>query len=109
MSLNLNVLFLTIGLLLIFSNESYSENKYSEHANTVHVKNFVDEPNVNMRHIDKPFRMAKLNMLWAKAQVVSILNINYKVSCINFIIQFGEYRLTKYNLYLDAVLPILYL
>ena len=40
-------------------------NKYSAEAN------IRDEEISNFRNLDKPFRMAKLNMLWSKAQLVS--------------------------------------
>lgn len=47
------------------------ENKYSAEANSAG-KYFPLEPEVNVRTLEKPFRMAKLNLLWKKAQVVSI-------------------------------------
>lgn len=58
---------------------SYCENKYSKEVNAKYQKTphkdkiqFVDEPNVNIRNINKPFRMAKLNLLWTKAQSVRV-------------------------------------
>lgn len=51
------------------------KSKYSKEANTKYndqnyenKAQFLDEPNVNIRNINKPFRMAKLNLLWTKAQ-----------------------------------------
>ncbi|KAK6627844.1 hypothetical protein RUM44_010323 [Polyplax serrata] len=43
-------------------------NKYSEEANRPVDKPWVLNPNVNFRTLDKPYRMAKLNLLWSKAQ-----------------------------------------
>lgn len=42
-------------------------NKYSAEANT---ETIDFRPNT-LKDLDKPFRMAKLNMLWAKAKIVS--------------------------------------
>lgn len=44
-------------------------NKYSAEANTPVKNHFKLDPEINVRTVDKPYRMAKLNMLWAKAQV----------------------------------------
>uniref|UniRef100_A0A1B6HYS9 Alpha-2-macroglobulin RAP C-terminal domain-containing protein n=1 Tax=Homalodisca liturata TaxID=320908 RepID=A0A1B6HYS9_9HEMI len=45
-------------------------NKYTKEANVDFGKsNIISEPEVNVRTLDRPFRMAKLNMLWTKAQV----------------------------------------
>lgn len=48
-----------------------SVNKYSEEANKPAKNHLKLDPEINVRTVDKPFRMAKLNMLWSKAQVVS--------------------------------------
>lgn len=50
-------------LLVILINVVLSENKYSKEAN---VKKKTSD--VDFRTLDKPFRMAKLNLLWTKAQ-----------------------------------------
>lgn len=42
-------------------------NKYSEAAN----KQQKQDGDTSFRDLQKPYRMAKLNMLWSKAQVVS--------------------------------------
>ncbi|XP_071439421.1 alpha-2-macroglobulin receptor-associated protein [Hetaerina americana] len=52
------------GFLLLKSNLAH--NKYSEQANE-HWKNPVDG-DLDFKRLEKPFRMAKLNMLWYKAQ-----------------------------------------
>lgn len=72
-------LYITVCLVLISLTEPSlcGKNKYSKEANLKSNNNyekkvqFVDEPNVNIRDINKPFRMAKLNLLWTKAQHVS--------------------------------------
>ena len=46
-------------------------NKYSAEANKPLKNHFKLDPEINVRTVDKPYRMAKLNMLWSKAQVVS--------------------------------------
>mgnify|MGYP002715783174 FL=1 len=64
-----------IGIVLIILTmvdfgKSFS--KYSAEANLKPPdKPWVLNPNVNFRTLDKPFRMAKLNLLWSKAQRVS--------------------------------------
>lgn len=67
--------FIIATVLINFVTLSYCENKYSKEVNAKYQKTphkdkiqFVDEPNVNIRNINKPFRMAKLNLLWTKAQ-----------------------------------------
>lgn len=56
--------------LHIISNDAL--NKYSKDANVEFGKsNILYEPEVNIRTLERPFRMAKLNLLWTKAQVVS--------------------------------------
>lgn len=54
-------------------------NKYSADANIPKKNPLKLDPEINVRTVDKPYRMAKLNMLWSKAQVVShafILPVN---------------------------------
>lgn len=59
----------------IFVSIVYAENKYSKEANVnVGKSNVLNEPEINIRTLEKPFRMAKLNLLWTKAQSVSYLN-----------------------------------
>lgn len=56
-------------ILLIFHNYSFAFNKYSEKANKKLDPNedeFDFRP-VYLNHLDRPFRMAKLNLLWSKA------------------------------------------
>lgn len=62
-------LVIIIGLLTFFECGE-SLNKYSAEANQKHEKPLLLNPNVNFRTLEKPFRMAKLNMLWSKAQRV---------------------------------------
>lgn len=52
--------------------ESHS-NKYSAEANKKEPKKGINVENVltSLRNLDKPYRMAKLNLLWAKAKHVS--------------------------------------
>lgn len=44
-------------------------NKYSADANIPKKNPLKLDPEINVRTVDKPYRMAKLNMLWSKAQV----------------------------------------
>ncbi len=45
-------------------------NKYSKEANEPLKKHFEEEPKFQIRDSDKPFRIYKLNLLWAKAKQV---------------------------------------
>lgn len=57
---------------LLYTVAVSSENIYSRESN-VHFKSQLDvEPNIQLRHLDNPFRMGKLNLLWKKAQVVRL-------------------------------------
>lgn len=62
------ILLINLGLLSIHI--SVGENKYSVEANK---PKDVDSSqfSISLRDLDKPFRMAKLNVLWAKAKNVS--------------------------------------
>jgi len=61
------ILLINLGLLSIHTS---GENKYSAEANKA---KYVDSSAVptSLRDLDKPFRMAKLNVLWVKAKNVS--------------------------------------
>lgn len=49
-----------------------SSKKYSKEANDPYFKQIVDEKyEPEIRNLQRPFRMAKLNLVWAKAQNVS--------------------------------------
>lgn len=65
-------LILLVSFILFTS--VYSGNKYSKEANqktgSQNSQNQDDLP--SLRTLQKPFRMAKLNLLWAKAQHVNI-------------------------------------
>ncbi|RZF49111.1 hypothetical protein LSTR_LSTR008397 [Laodelphax striatellus] len=54
--------------LLLFVSYSKCENKYSKEANVENKRTFY-EPAGDIRTLEKPFRMAKLNLLWKKAQL----------------------------------------
>jgi len=60
---------LFLASLSSWNSPCLGENKYSKEANTVDRVKFLEDPQINMRTIHKPFRMAKLNLLWTKAQV----------------------------------------
>lgn len=65
-------------MLCIMSILVKAENKYSKEANTNFGKsNILYEPEVNVRTLEKPFRMNKLNLLWTKARVVSFFFCNW--------------------------------
>lgn len=60
-------------------------NKYSKEANVEKNGNNNQNPDfrpVSLKHLDRPFRMAKLNLLWSKAVIVSLVNvsINYVIA-----------------------------
>lgn len=54
-----------------------TENKYSAAANKKPEEPLKLNPTVDFRTLDKPFRMAKLNMLWSKAQRVSFNSFTF--------------------------------
>lgn len=62
---------LTVSLLFLSLHTIYCENKYSKEANVKFSDHFEDDPKIQIRNTDKPFRMAKLNLLWSKAKLVS--------------------------------------
>lgn len=55
-------------LLLLLVAVCYAHNKYSSQANEAHKESMFGEKS-EFRKLEKPFRMAKLNMLWSKAQL----------------------------------------
>lgn len=69
-------IFVTFGSLLIL-HECDGHNKYSAEANKkaavkkVKVAPMPDDVPSSLRELDKPYRMAKLNLLWTKAKHVS--------------------------------------
>jgi hypothetical protein len=73
--LNARVILLISILLLVHT--SVGENKYSADANKPKHADSSQFP-TSLRDLDKPFRMAKLNIVWIKAKNVSINGI-----CIN--------------------------
>jgi alpha-2-macroglobulin receptor-associated protein len=62
------ILLINLGLLSI--HPSVGENKYSAEANKAKNVDPSQFP-TSLRDLDKPFRMAKLNVLWVKAKNVS--------------------------------------
>ncbi|XP_073816667.1 alpha-2-macroglobulin receptor-associated protein [Musca autumnalis] len=64
-------LFLTISILLLFCSTSFADKKakkYSREANE-HFENVKAETyDPDFRTLQRPFRMAKLNLVWSKAQ-----------------------------------------
>ena len=60
-----------ILVLIIYSSISYCEavNKYSAEANKQ--KDDSNHVLTSLRELDRPFRMAKLNLLWTKAKHVN--------------------------------------
>lgn len=67
------ILFFCTIILCIFTIEAKTNNKYSKEANVD--KEVSDDDNdfrpISVKHLDRPFRMAKLNLLWSKAVHVS--------------------------------------
>lgn len=72
-------------ILLFFVSSALAVNKYSAAVNNAE----VNMP--SLRTLEKPFRMAKLNLLWTKAQVVRKVVINdIQYICLIFCIHFIE-------------------
>lgn len=68
---NIKLLVLALAcvhIILGLASADKAADKYSKKANTL-PDSEVYEP--DFRNIQRPFRMAKLNMVWAKAQHVS--------------------------------------
>lgn len=63
------ILLINLNFLLIQTNAG--ENKYSAKANEPNYGDSSEFP-ISLRDLDKPFRMAKLNILWVKAKNVSM-------------------------------------
>ncbi|XP_032675502.1 alpha-2-macroglobulin receptor-associated protein [Odontomachus brunneus] len=59
------ILLLNLGLVSIYT--AAGENKYSAEANKAKDVDSSQFP-ISLRDLDKPFRMAKLNVLWVKAK-----------------------------------------
>ena len=81
-----HILFL---FFMIFSSLSYCHavNKYSKEANQPEPVEVVDSKD-SWKSVDKPFRLAKVNLIWAKAQKVLKWNVkNFFPYCneLNFI------------------------
>lgn len=66
--MKLIILAITINLVI---NNVYSANKYSKEANV------QNDGLPSLRTLEKPFRMAKLNLLWTKAQLVILVHKIY--------------------------------
>lgn len=62
---------LLIFLIFVNLNYVYSTNKYSREANVKPSDHFDDDSQLLIRDKNKPFRMAKLNLLWSKAKLVN--------------------------------------
>lgn len=60
-------LYITCFLFIYFLHYTHSHNKYSSEANAPG----PDFRPISLKELDKPFRMAKLNLLWSKAKLVS--------------------------------------
>lgn len=61
---------------------SQCHNKYSKDANKSKLKPSYDTTRpgddlrpISLRHLDRPFRMAKLNLLWSKAVYVRFVQL----------------------------------
>lgn len=78
-------LWLTLSILLIFCSTSFADKKakkYSREANEPHFDQVKAESyDPDFRTLQRPFRMAKLNLVWSKAQNVSLnmITTHFKV------------------------------
>lgn len=71
-------MFIFLCILQLSNCDKKHKNKYSAEAN---LPNFTTEKyDADFRNIQKPFRIAKLNLVWAKAQHVSSYTM-YKSNC----------------------------
>lgn len=61
----------SIFLCVLLFDITLALNKYSAEANKGKYEDPLEFP-TSLRELDKPFRMAKLNILWVKAKNVSI-------------------------------------
>lgn len=66
---NTRNLFTLVILIAGIANFVNCYNKYSAEANKK--ADSIDFRPNSLKELDKPFRMAKLNMLWSKAKIVS--------------------------------------
>lgn len=72
------ILFVYITILTFFLVDAKKDNKYSQTANEAK-ENTSDEHDfrpISLKHLDRPFRMAKLNLLWTKAVLVRLSQIS---------------------------------
>lgn len=67
----LNKICVLISLCVLLFHITVAFNKYSEEANKPKYEDSLQFP-TSLRELDKPFRMAKLNVVWVKAKNVSI-------------------------------------
>lgn len=71
--MNTEVIFFYLTIVVFCAVQGKTDNKYSKEAN-VHKDERVDDHDfrpISLKHLDRPFRMAKLNLLWSKAVLVS--------------------------------------
>ncbi len=59
--------FYVVGIVLLLSLFIFPVTLQDEYENR-----YTKEANVNFREMEKPFRMAKMNMVWHKAQQVHL-------------------------------------
>ena len=67
----LNKICVSISFFILLFHVTVAFNKYSEEANKPKYEDPLQFP-TSLRELDKPFRMAKLNVVWVKAKSVSI-------------------------------------
>lgn len=63
---------LKLFILLVLFSCCHALNKYSKEANQPKIQDQVADTNSkdSMKDLEKPFRLAKINLIWAKAQKV---------------------------------------
>lgn len=72
---------ITLMCLMLCIAFTECHNKYTKEANKVEKETENENPDfrpISLKHLDRPFRMAKLNLLWSKAVMVSYL-FNYSI------------------------------
>lgn len=92
--MNNKILFFCAIILCIFTIEAKTNNKYSKEANVDKEESDDDHDfrPISLKHLDRPFRMAKLNLLWSKAVHVGCYSyFNTKLIWTKFVMDFGEH------------------
>lgn len=69
-------IILSVVLNLSYGHNKYSkeENKHEQYQIEQNDRSSVDFRPISVKHLDRPYRMAKLNLLWSKAIHVGVIS-----------------------------------